>query len=249
MKIFLKKAFTIWTFFWFLVVFLILYPLFWFYTKKEDRYHKAHNLYKIWGIWVFRLTRVPYTIEYRGGVPDLNKSYIFTPNHTSLLDIPIVYIGMINQFSFLGKSSLGKIPMFGPLYQTLHILVDRKNPRSRSESYQRCLDKIDQGKSLVLFPEGTIPTHTPRMSEFKDGAFRMAIEKQIPVIPVTIPYNWIILPDNKELGLIVNWHPAKMIFHEPIETTGMTMADLNTLKHNVHHIISAELKKHNKHEH
>ena len=135
------------------------------------------------------------------------------------------------------------------MYRNLHILVDRKSAKSRVDSLNECLKRIDHGQSLFLFPEGTITQQVPALSEFKDGAFRIAIEKQIPIVPVTIAYNWIILPDKSKHGLIVNWHPARMTFHEPIETKGMTMDNLRDLKHDVHHIINEELKKYKTHAH
>ena len=94
----------------------------------------------------------------------------------------------------------------------------------------------------MIFPEGGIITaNPPTMTRFKDGAFRTAIEKQIAVIPVTIPYNWIILPDS---SFLPRRHLMKVIYHEPIETTGMTLADLPALKQKTYEIISSELKRH-----
>jgi 1-acyl-sn-glycerol-3-phosphate acyltransferase len=81
----------------------------------------------------------------------------------------------------------------------------------------------------------------PVIARFKDGAFRVAIEKQIPIVPVTIPYNWIILPPYEFLvwrGMI------KVIFHEPIETTGLTLADADALRDKTYAIMNQELNKH-----
>ena len=83
------------------------------------------------------------------------------------------------------------------------------------------------------------------MAQFKDAAFRIAIEKQIAIVPVTIPYNWIILPDNE---FVLHWHKLKVIFHEPIVTTGLTMNDIGKLKHKLRRIITEELKRHNQNE-
>ncbi len=103
-------------------------------------------------------------------------------------------------------------------------------------------EAIDQGKSLVIFPEGGIITKKdPVMGRFKDGAFRTAIEKQIPIVPVTIPYNWIILPPYEFLV----WRGRiKVVFHEAIDTTGLTLKDVDTLREKVFTVINEELKKH-----
>ena len=93
----------------------------------------------------------------------------------------------------------------------------------------------------MIFPEGGIlTTRYPNMVRFKDGAFRTAIEKQIPIVPVTIPFNWIILPD----GI---WFPnlksIRVVYHEPLETVGMTLKDVEHLKKATYTTIDNELKK------
>lgn len=85
----------------------------------------------------------------------------------------------------------------------------------------------------------------PVMASFKDGAFRVAIEKQIGIVPVTIPFNWIILPPNE---FLLRWHPLKVVFHEPIDTTGSTTKDTDTLKQKLFTIIDNELKRQLKNE-
>jgi 1-acyl-sn-glycerol-3-phosphate acyltransferase len=134
-----------------------------------------------------------------------------------------------------------KIPVFGFMYGKLHITVDRSSLKSKFETVKRSLAAIDEGKSLVIFPEGGIVNETePVMARFKDGAFRVAIEKQIPIVPVTIPYNWIILPGNE---FLLRWHPLVIVFHEPIPTVGLTIDDIGSLKQNVRSVIEQELKK------
>ena len=86
---------------------------------------------------------------------------------------------------------------------------------------------------------GIITEKDPVMSRFKDGAFRVAIEKQIPVVPVTIPFNWIILPPSQ---FLLHRHVMKLIFHEPVDTKGLTLDDVATLREKVFRIIEEELK-------
>ena len=134
-----------------------------------------------------------------------------------------------------------KIPLFGFMYRKLHITVDRSKLTSRYSSYTRSLKALEEGKSLVIFPEGgIITTQPPRMSRFKDGAFRLAIEKQIAIVPVTLPYNWIILPDN---AMVLRPGRISLIFHEPIDPTGYTVQDIDHLKMQVFNIVEQELKK------
>lgn len=151
--------------------------------------------------------------------------------------------GVKQNFCFMGKSSLAKVPLIGYMYRKLNILVDRKNPRSRAEAYAQALSELDHGNSIVMFPEGTIPDNAPRLGAYKEGAFKLAIEKQIAIVPVTIPYNWLILPDDgKWLG---KPNIAMAIFHEPIETKGMTFENIPALIEQTRNTITQELAKRN----
>jgi len=171
--------------------------------------------------------------------PEKGKAYIYCPNHTSYIDIPVMLWGVKQDFCFMGKSSLAKVPLIGYMYRKLNILVDRKNPRSRKDAYEKALHELDKGRSIVLFPEGTIPPHPPALGPYKEGAFKIAIEKQIPIVPVTIPFNWLILPDDgKWLG---KPNIAMAIFHQPIITEGMSEANLPELMEKTRSVIEAEL--------
>ena len=205
------------------------------------RQHKITGIVnRWWARLLFFFIGIPVKTEYRAKL-DARKRYIFCPNHFSYLDIPTA--GMVSQnVIFVGKTGIERIPLFGRMFGKLHITVDRSKLKSRYESLKRSMEAIDQGKNLVIFPEGGIVTQKdPGMGPFKDGAFRIAIEKQIAIVPVTIPYNWIILPPDQ---FLLRWHKLKVVFHEPIETTGMTLADVDGLKRKLFTIINQELKHH-----
>jgi 1-acyl-sn-glycerol-3-phosphate acyltransferase len=142
------------------------------------------------------------------------KPYIYLANHFSYLDIAMM--GFIpGDVLFVGKASIRKAPLFGYYFKNLHIAVDRDRLRSRAETMKRTDQALGSGSSVIIFPEGGIFTkNPPEMIPFKNGAFRMAIEKQIPIIPVTLSYNHLILPDDGKL--LLHWRSAKMILHEPL---------------------------------
>lgn len=211
----------------------LLIPIFF-----PSRHRWVGILNRWWAHVFFRLALIPYRVEVRGNLHPAQQ-YIFCPNHFSYLDIPTLGLNPHNCI-FVGKNDMEKIPLFGFMYRKLHITVDRARLMSRFETYIRSLEALDVGKSLVIFPEGGIITqHPPHMARFKDGAFRAAIEKQIPIVPVTIPHNWIILPDRKELLLARG--TIEVIFHEPVPVAGLTMNDLDALKANVFSQIQEEL--------
>ena len=237
---FLKWLYTAWGMIVFSVVFFSLLPLLLIPIFFPSQYKLVGILNRIWAKGLFIGILKPYKVEIRGKL-DRKKQYIFCPNHFSYIDIPTMGLNPVNTI-FVGKSSMSKVPVFGWMYSKLHITVDRSNLKSRYSSLIQSMDAIDQGKSLVIYPEGGIVTKKdPVIARFKDGAFRVAIEKQIPIVPVTIPYNWIILPPYEFLvwrGMI------KVIFHEPIETTGLTLADADALRDKTYAIMNQELNKH-----
>lgn len=145
-------------------------------------------------------------------------------------------------FHSLGKIELRKVPLFGKFFEKMNIPVNRKSIKESHRAYLRAAMDIDKGISINLFPEGTIHHNGPCMGRFKNGPFRLAIEKQVPIVPVTFLNNWRLVPDDfyRRVG-----HPgiAKIVVHEPIETKGMTEKDLDTLKHRVFEIISGPLEK------
>lgn len=225
----------------FIVIFLLFFPLFLIPIYFPSQFKLVGILNRWWARLYFPLIGFPWRVEYRQKL-DPTKTYIFCPNHFSYFDIAIMGLNNHNTI-FVGKSAMEKIPLFGFMYKGLHITVDREKLSSRYSTYTRSLAALEQGKSLVIFPEGGMVTHLPpHMGRFKDGAFRAAIEKQVQLVPVTIPYNWIILPDAKPL--LLNWRPLKLIFHEPIDPSEFNAKEVDKFKERVYSIIDSELKKH-----
>lgn len=196
-------------------------------------------LNRVWAYVTFPLVLIPFKIEVHGKL-DRAKQYIFCPNHFSYLDIASMGFNPINTI-FVGKSDMENVPLFGYMYKNLHITVDRASLSSKYNTVKRSLKAIEEGKSLVIFPEGGMISHNPpHMARFKDGAFRIAIEKQIAIVPVTLTNNWILLPDKNPL--LLRWGVMKIIFHAPVETNGMTLQQADELKEKVFKIIDTQLK-------
>ena len=228
-----------------LAIFGVLFLLFFPFLSIPILFPKQFQLIGIINRWwaksLFVLTFLPFQVECRTKL-DSKRQYIFCPNHLSYIDIPTLGLNPINSI-FVGKSEMEKIPLFGYMYRKLHITVDRNSLKSKFNTLQRSMDAIDEGKSLVIYPEGgIISRQPPRLAKFKDGAFRTAIQKQIPIVPVTIPYNWLILPDEKDL--LLKPGKIKIIFHEPIETSGMSLNETDSLREKVYQIIDNELRTH-----
>jgi len=237
----LRLLYTSYGFIIFSLLFLILLPFFLIPILFPTQFKLVGVLNRWWAYLMFNLIFLPFKVECRSKL-DKKRQYIFCPNHTSYLDIATMGFNPINAV-FVGKNDMERIPLFGFMYSKLHITVDRSKLKSRVNTIIMSMKAIDEGKSLIIFPEGGIyGEHPPEMTPFKDGAFRAAIEKQIPVVPVTIPFNWIILPDERPLCL--HRGLMKVIFHEPIETSEYTLNTVNELKDRVFETIANELKAH-----
>lgn len=156
------------------------------------------------------------------------KSYMLVANHTSMTDIMLMLIVSKNPFVFVGKKELANIPIFGFFYKRTSILVDRNNSRSRSEVFKRAQQRLNEGLSICIFPEGGVPDdESILLDEFKDGAFRLAIDHQIPIVPMAFP-------DNKKRFsyTFFSGSPGLMRAHimHFIETKGITQDGKKELK-------------------
>jgi 1-acyl-sn-glycerol-3-phosphate acyltransferase len=116
---------------------------------------------------------------------DRNQSYMFCPNHTSFMD-PFVLIAISkNPIVFVGKKELVKIPIFGFFYKRVVIMVDRSSSTSRRKVFEMAKKRLKGGTSIGIFPEGLVPDEDEVLAPFKKGAFSLAIEHQIPIVPQT----------------------------------------------------------------
>lgn len=223
----------------FAILFALFFPLLMIPVLFPSQHQWVGRANRWWAVTFLTLIFIPFKNEVRFK-REKGKCYVFCPNHSSYMDIPSMGLNPFNSI-FVGKNDMEKIPFFGFMYKKLHITVDRNSLKSRYSTFIKGGEAIDQGKNLVIFPEGGILTkEPPSMTRFKDGAFRIAIDKQIDIIPVTIPFNWIILPEHT---LLPRRHLMKIIYHEPISTEGLTIDDLPMLKQKTYDIISAELNK------
>lgn len=115
-----------------------------------------------------------------------NQSYVFVANHQSMLDVFAVYGWLPNNFKWLMKKELRKIPFVGTACAVAgHIFVDRSNPRAALESIEHIKAQLVNGISTVIFPEGT-RTKTGEMGRFKQGAFKIAMDLNLPVVPISL---------------------------------------------------------------
>ena len=171
--------------------------------------------------------------------PIEGKSYMFVANHTSMADIMLMLATIKNPFVFVGKKELVKIPLFGFFYKRTCILVDRSSSKSRMQVFERAQNRLNQGLSICIFPEGGVPDESIVLDSFKDGAFRLAIEHEIPIVPITFY-------DNKKLFSYTFFSGSPGVMrvkvHHFFETKNQISDYKKTVKEAVRNIILKELQ-------
>lgn len=236
---FLRRVYSIYGTVVFFGTFILLLPIFLLTIKIKGFKKYGRSLNRLWSKIFFGFLGIRVMID---NIERVNPSqqYIVVANHFSYLDIPA--LGLIPaDLVFVGKASLAKVPLFGYMFKNLHIAVDRNSLKSRGASIARAKEMLDEGASVVIFPEGGINSpDPPLLSRFKDGAFRIAMDKQIPILPITICNNHVILPDD---GRFLLRHGTIRVFvHNPIPIIGDDPKLLNELKEYCYNTIQKQLK-------
>lgn len=177
--------------------------------------------------WIFSiLTFIRYKFYGRENFRK-GQAYIYVSNHTSFLDIPGLTILLPGQFRPLAKKELLKIPVFGWIAKSAAIIVDRSSPDSRKKSIDRLKAFLRAGISILIFAEGTQNRSNNILQPFHDGAFRIAVDTQQPILPIVVLGAGRLMPPGTidlKPGLI------RIYVGEEIPTTGLTVQEVKDLK-------------------
>ena len=218
---------------------LLLFPFLFISILREEWYPVFFKLARFWAyIILFGMGFIPIIkkgVQFKKG-----ESYMIVANHTSMIDIMLMLFITKDPVVFVGKKELSKIPLFGFIYKRTCILVDRNNSQSRRAVFNSAQQKINLGYSICIFPEGGVPSdESIILDDFKDGAFRLAIEHKIPIAPVTFH-------DNKKLFsyTFFSGGPGKMrvMLHPLISTSNFSIEMKKELNKKTRAIILEELE-------
>ncbi len=147
------------------------------------------------------------------------QSYVFVANHQGSYDIFLIYGYLGRSFRWMMKKSLRSIPLVGKACESAgHIMVDKSGPKAIRKTYEQGREVLKDGVSLVVFPEGA-RSFTGHMAKFRRGAFQLADELHLPVVPVTIDGSFDVLPRQKGINF-VTWHRLRLVIHAPIVSEG-----------------------------
>ncbi|RWU07492.1 lysophospholipid acyltransferase family protein [Pedobacter chitinilyticus] len=185
--------------------------------------------------WLFSILSLFWVRTKNKEIVDLNKSHIYVGNHGSYLDAVVVCLSIPQYFSALGKVEITKVPVFGLIYKRIVVLIDRSSKESREQSVNALKKDITNGQSILIFAEGTMNKTEKPLTDFYDGAFRIAIETQTPIIPFVMINNRKLLPRKHPLkarpGIITT------ILLSEISVAGLSLEDVPALKKKVYDLM------------
>jgi 1-acyl-sn-glycerol-3-phosphate acyltransferase len=157
---------------------------------------------------------------------DPKQAYIFTPNHQSFIEVPLMVTYINRNPAYLAKKEVFKFPIFGYGIGLIGCVpVDRSHSPSAVESARRATENLRRGKSYVVYPEGT-RSPDGRLHPFKKGAFMMALDAGVPVVPVSISGATRIMPKAR---MKIYPETVRITLHEPIPTSGLCKEDIGEL--------------------
>ena len=175
----------------------------------------VHKVQQFWSRSFYRLMFLPVAVE---GLEHIQpgQSYVFVSNHQSMFDVWLIYGWLPVIFKWLMKAELRKVPFVGIACKAAgHIFVDRKNPKAAIESMEDIKKQLKDGVCTVIFPEGT-RTKDGQVGRFKRGAFQIALDLKLPIIPISLSGCYDVLPKGKPF---VYRRPVRMYVGEPIDIT------------------------------
>ena len=244
MKLIKNILILLWRIWFYIIVVLSIIPMLPILvvvTAKEKHYPKFYKIANLWGkLILFLMGFKPEVVHVEALIK--GKSYMLSANHTSMIDIMLMLAVVDeNPFVFVGKAELAKLPILGFVYKRTMILVDRASANSRKAVFEQANQRIKSGRSVCIFPEGEVPKDESLiLTNFKNGAFILAIEHQIPIVPISFY-------DNKKRFsyTFFSGSPGKLRvkFHKPISTENMKIAeDKRKLKEQVYTLLYEDLK-------
>ena len=239
-KIIFWAIWRVWFYVLMTIPILVMFPFLVLSILTESGYPYFFKMARIWSKVILFGMGFYYKIDKEQEF-DKEKSYMFIANHTSMVDIMLMLVSVRKPFVFVGKQELSKIPLFGFFYRRTCILVDRSNSKSKHSVFERAQKRINQGLSICIFPEGKVPDdESIVLDEFKNGAFRLAIDHQLTIVPI-------VFLDNKKRYsyTIFSGKPGllRVKVLSFIDTNNKTKTDLNEIRDCSWSLIHDELMK------
>ncbi|MBT8364993.1 MAG: 1-acyl-sn-glycerol-3-phosphate acyltransferase [Deltaproteobacteria bacterium] len=199
----------------------------------------VHIIARIWGKGILFVSGINVTVYGLDNI-DPSRSYIYMSNHQSNFDIPVLLACLPVQFRWLAKAELFKIPLFGRSMRGAgYVKIDRFNRESAFESINEAAAKMQNGVSVMIFPEGT-RSRDGKIRAFKKGGFVMAVDSGAPIVPVILQGTWPIMDKS---SLRINAGNVALHIEKPIDTSSYTRKTKTDLMESVRAIICEGFEK------
>jgi 1-acyl-sn-glycerol-3-phosphate acyltransferase len=235
-----RVLWKVWFFLFFTTSLIVLYPLLNWALDKAERWPRAFRIMQQWAWWLLTVPGIWMKVHQTAPLP--NTPFIICPNHSSYVDIITMYRTFKDYFIFMGKMELNNWPLFHIFFSKgMNISVDRASITGAQKAYDRAKDELDKGHNIVIFPEGTIPPGAPKLKVFKNGAFKLAIEKNVPIVPVTFLTNFRRLQAGPALRNLGGPGPSEVIIHAPIYPKDYAESGANAMRNDTFAIIEKPL--------
>lgn len=225
---------------WVIFFFILLYPILWIASRRPQRnFSLILKIRRVLSRLSAFFSGFHFKFEFEETI-DWNKTYIICPNHTSILDISVISILCKHDYSFMGKEELLNNPITRTFFRNVDISVNRDSKISSYRAFKLAQKRLAEGKSLIIFPEGGIgDSYPPKLQEFKNGPFRLAIENKLPIMPVVIHNLWKLLWDEGKKGSRPGSCTIEVL--KPIETSDLDITEVDILRKRVHNLFSSRL--------
>jgi len=234
----LSSIWRLWFLLIFILVFILFMPALFFFTALVKNEIIVAKLCRYWSKLTLYLSFIFPKIEWE---EKLNKKeqYIFCPNHVSTLDIPFILAVLPVPLQYIGKAELAKIPLFGYFFKNNSVIVDRENKRNAYSAFLKAGEKLKMGISMCIFPEGGIPKSDVFLKKFKNGPFRLALDKNIKIVPITMPDSKSMFPEQYFKG-----RPGivRVKIHKAIGSDSLVEKSIETFNLSVYNTIFEQLK-------
>lgn len=166
------------------------------------------------------------------------QSYVVAANHQSQFDIPVIYGYCGLDLRWVMKAELRRVPFVAAGCRAIgHIFIDRSDPDQARKAINQAVAQLQPGTGILFFPEGT-RSRDGHLLPFKKGAFRVAVDQQLPILPMTVSGTREVLPAG---SLSLRPGTVRLKIHPPVDTTGLGSSDLEQLKRSVRAIIDSDL--------
>jgi 1-acyl-sn-glycerol-3-phosphate acyltransferase len=234
----LSSIWRLWFLLMFILVFILFMPALFFFTAIVKNEIIVATLTRYWSKLTIYLSFIFPKVEWEERLSK-KEQYIFCPNHVSTLDIPLILAVLPVPLQYIGKSEIAKIPLFGYFYKNNSVIVDRANRRNAYDAFLKAGEKLKKGINMCIFPEGGIPKEAVFLKKFKNGPFRLALEQNIKIIPITLPDNKSMFPQEYFKG-----RPGivRIKVHKAIDPNSLTEKSTENLNTSVYNTIFEQLK-------